>query len=194
MAITTSSIDVTGNQELERVKALFDAARMENASLILELTVVKNERDLAQQTLRDKPFSTMQMELGRIPPVTIQVPPATSTTPPTTTPIEFLQTHDPDPLSPVGTSSWGTMNTSVTQASWYQEDVERILAERNKEYFEWEKELYAMVRRLFPGQAHTIKGEPPLHLIAAKARDIAAAFLQDHPDTTSLGGYEEVDV
>lgn len=190
--MTTSVIDVPMNQELENVKTLLDAARMENTLLILELSAVRNERDLAQEQLRNRPFLTVQAEPGPTSLITIKVPPIISTTPLVTTPIDFMQT--PNPLSLVGRSSWGIMETSVPQASWYQEDVERILAQRNKEYYKREKELYATVKRLFPKQAHTIKFEPQLHLIEARAREETEAFLQEHENATSLGGYEEVDV
>lgn len=51
-----------------------------------------------------------------------------------------------------------------------------------------------MVKKLFSNQAHTIKVEPPQHLIKARAREEAKTFLREHEDATTLGGYEEVDV
>lgn len=61
--VTTSAIDATVNLEIESVKTLLDPTRMENLTLILELSTIRTERNLAQQKLKDIPLLSVQKSL-----------------------------------------------------------------------------------------------------------------------------------
>lgn len=85
-SVTTTSI-IVSTQELDKVKALLDANRTENATLLSELMVVRIEQDQALKPIEDNRQARVQPESVERPSVT----PAT-----TSQPLDFPPMEDPE--------------------------------------------------------------------------------------------------